>query len=114
MGLEKEGGCVGHGHVEVVSVCTLDEEVMHNPLRTIGEIPCRSGQFGLFLIQVHRNKPSVEEGYSSHHPDKPPGLLLFAKEGGSRRAGRQDWDSWHFFGFFLVTCGRGFFVQRKR
>ncbi len=59
MGLEKEGGRVGHGHAEVVSVHTSDEEVMHKLLTTIGEIPCRSGQFGVFLIQVHQNTPSV-------------------------------------------------------
>ena len=88
MGLEKEGGCVGHGHMEVVSVCTSYKEVMHNLLTTIGEISCRSGQFGVFLIKVHQNKPSVKEGYSSHHLFKLPGLLLFAQKGGSGSAGR--------------------------
>ncbi len=86
MDVEKEGGCVGYGHAEVASVRTLDKGVMHNPLMTIGEIPCRSGQFGVFLIQVHQNKPFVKEGYSSHYLFKLPGLLLFAQKGG--RGGR--------------------------
>ncbi len=102
---------------QMLSLCVLlTRKSCTTHLGPLDKYPVTWPSLGYFASKSTKiqNKPSVEEGYSSQHLFKLPGLLLlFAQVGGSGRAGRWDWDSWHFSIFFFITCGCGFFAQTK-
>ncbi len=86
--MEKEGGCIGHGHAEVVSVRTLDKEVMHNPLTTIGEILLQVASLGYFSSKSTKiNLLSKRDTAPIISTSSPASSCLIRRAGAGARVG---------------------------